>query len=64
MVGELLTTVIAEQFETLRDGDRYWYTRTLSAAERAQAEATTLAAVIRRNTSIGDEIADDAFHVP
>lgn len=64
MVGELLTTVIAEQFEALRDADRYWYTRTLGPAQRAEAESTTLAAVIRRNTSIGDEIADDAFHVP
>ena len=62
-VGELAFRVIKQQFERLRNGDRYWYQRTLSTAEVADIESTTLADVIRRNTSIGTEISDDVFHV-
>ena len=35
----------------------------LSPQEIADVEATTLADVIRRNTSIGSEISDDVFHI-
>ncbi len=62
-VGELAFHVIKRQFEALRDGDRYWYKGSLSGAERAEVESTTLADVIRRNTSIDAEISDDVFHV-
>ena len=62
-VGELAFHVIRDQFKNLRNGDRYWYERILTAAEIADVEATTLADVIRRNTSIGSEISDDVFHV-
>jgi hypothetical protein len=47
----------------LRDGDRYWYQLTSTPEELADLESTTLADVIRRNTSIGSEISDDVFHV-
>jgi peroxidase len=62
-VGELAFQVIRRQFERLRDGDRYWYLRLFSGPEIAELESTTLADVIRRNTSIGSEIGDDVFHV-
>ena len=62
-VGELAFHVIRGQFERLRDGDRYWYQNQFTAEEIADLESTTLADVIRRNTSIGDEISDDVFHV-
>ncbi len=62
-VGELAFQVIRLQFQRLRDGDRYWYEWTFSPAEIADLESTTLADVIRRNTSIGAEISDDVFHV-
>ena len=62
-VGELAFRVIRLQFERLRDGDRYWYQNQFTDAEIAELESTTLADVIRRNTSIGDEISDDVFHV-
>jgi len=62
-VGELAFRVIRGQFERLRDGDRYWYQMTFSPEEIAELESTTLADVIRRNTSIGAEISDDVFHV-
>lgn len=62
-LGELAFRVIRDQFERLRQGDRYWYQRTFTAEEIAELESTTLADVIRRNTSIGSEMSDDVFHV-
>ncbi len=62
-VGELAHHVIKSQFEALRAGDRYWYQNSLTPSEIADVEATTLADVIRRNTSIDAEISDDVFHV-
>lgn len=62
-VGELAFHVIRSQFRNLRDGDRYWYRIKLTAQEIADVESTTLADVIRRNTTIGAELGDDVFHV-
>jgi hypothetical protein len=50
-VGELTGTVITDQFERLRDGDRFWYRRIFSGRALAEIEQTTLASVIRRNTT-------------
>ncbi len=62
-LGPLFFTIVKEQFEALRDGDRFWYQRTLTGPERRQVESTRLADVIRRNTAIGREIPDDVFRV-
>lgn len=62
--GELITAVLVEQFEALRDGDRHWYRRDLHPLVRSWVEATTLADVIRNNTPIGFELQDDVFHMP
>lgn len=62
-VGPLFFEVLKTQFEALRDGDRYWYQNSLPADELVEVENTTLADVIRRNTSIDTEIPDDVFHV-
>jgi hypothetical protein len=61
LVGELFFIVIADQFERLRDGDRFWYQRVFSGRELAALERTTLARIIRRNTRVGREIPDDVF---
>ncbi len=61
MVGELIYTVVTDQFRRLRDGDRFWYQRVFSGDELAEIETTRLSDVIRRNTPIGDEIQDDVF---
>ena len=61
IVGELLLAVIADQFEALRDGDRFWYQSILSGSLLAEVEGTTLADVIRRNTMIDQEIQDNVF---
>ena len=61
MVGELVFSALKEQFEALRDGDRYWYEQTLNRHE--MKEVTRLAVIIRRNTSIGGEIQNNVFRV-
>lgn len=62
MVGELTFWAMTKQFESLRDGDRFWYQRTLTITELQ--EVTSLASIIRRNTTIGDEISNNVFLVP
>lgn len=63
LVGELVATVLKQQFEALRDGDRYWYQRVLNRQQLDTIRNTRLSDIIRRNTVIGNEIADDVFHV-
>jgi len=62
-VGELFQAILAKQFAALRDGDRFWYARLLTPAERKIVENSRLSDVIRRNTSIGAELPQDVFHV-
>ena len=64
MVGELFFHVIREQFEALRDGDRYWWELALGPQDRQRVENTRLSDIIRRNTGIGNELQDDVFRVP
>ena len=63
MLGELFHTIVTLQFKALRDGDRFWYQRSLSQDELREVEKTKLAHIIRRNTDIGDEISDNVFIV-
>jgi hypothetical protein len=63
LVGELLFRVMKSQFEALRDGDRFWYELVLTPEEIQQVENNRLSDIIRRNTDIGRELADDVFHV-
>jgi hypothetical protein len=52
-VGPLLYRVIKDQFERLRDGDRFWYENgQFTPSELVQIRTTTLADIIRRNTGI------------
>lgn len=62
-LGELFFNIIKTQFEALRDGDRYWYEWSMSVSDIVEIDSTTLADVIRRNTTIDTEIDDDVFHV-
>ncbi len=63
-LGELFHHIVKDQFERLRDGDRFWYERTFSGDELEIIRNTTLADIIRRNTLIQDEISDAVFVVP
>jgi hypothetical protein len=50
-VGELVYTVLGEQFTRLRDGDRFWYENNqFDASELEEIRATRLSDVIHRNT--------------
>ena len=62
-LGELFAEIIVIQFESLRDGDRFWYTRDLSKEDKREVENTTLSDIIKRNTDIGDELQDNVFFV-
>ena len=62
-VGPLRYHIIKDQFEALRDGDRYWYAVSLSRKERKMVQRLRLSDIIRLNTDIGKEINNDVFHV-
>ncbi|HEY1381052.1 MAG TPA: peroxidase family protein, partial [Gemmataceae bacterium] len=50
--GPTIRAVLVDQFTRLRDGDRFWYQRAFSGAALNAIQHTTLADVIRRNTSL------------
>lgn len=50
-MGPLFKAILVDQFQRLRDGDRFWYQRDLNRSELSQVESTSLADVIRRNTT-------------
>lgn len=61
LVGELFFTVIKDQFQRLRDGDRFWYQNVFSGEDLATLESTTLGAIIRRNTGARKEMSGNVF---
>ena len=63
LVGETFARILGDQFERLRDGDRFWYKAYLPRFLVDNVESQTLAAIIRRNTTIGNELQDDVFRV-
>src|SRR5206468_1847763 len=64
LLGSTLITILTDQFERLRDGDRFWYEAYLDPATLATVQNTTLTDIIRRNTTITTEIQDDVFELP
>ena len=63
MLGPTFRTVLVRQFGALRDGDRFWWERSLSAEERRLVEGVRLADVIRRNTGVRSELPDLVFRI-
>ncbi|MFO1000634.1 MAG: peroxidase family protein [Planctomycetaceae bacterium] len=51
-VGETFQTIIVDQFERLRDGDRFWYQNQFSGRQLAQLQKTSLSDVIERNADL------------
>ncbi|MCA8998627.1 MAG: VCBS repeat-containing protein [Planctomycetaceae bacterium] len=51
-VGETFQTILVDQFERLRDGDRFWYQNVFSGRELDGIERTTLAGILERNTEL------------
>jgi hypothetical protein len=61
MVGETFQKIIAQQFTSLRDGDRLWYeNQGFDEATLDRIQHTTLSDLIERNTATGF-VQDDAF---
>jgi peroxidase len=63
-LGRLFSAMLRRQFTLLRDGDRFWYRRTLRVTEIAEVERTRLSDIIKRNTDIGREMQVNVFRVP
>ena len=62
MVGNTLTKVLTDQFERVRDGDRFWYENYLSPTLCALVNDQPLSRIIRRNTNIRRrDIQDNVF---
>ncbi len=60
-LGPTFTAIIADQFQRLRDGDRFWYEGTFSGQQLNQIRNTTLADVIERNTDL-TKLQDNVFY--
>lgn len=63
LMGESMTTILKDQFERLRDGDRFWYQNQYSGAQLDELNNLSLADVIRRNSDISN-IQDHAMVAP
>ena len=63
MVGPTFFMILRDQFERLRDGDRFWYESYLPADLVQMVRGQTLARIIRRNTTIGNELQLNVFLV-
>ncbi len=64
MVSETTYTILKDQFERLRDGDRFWYQTYLPRVLVAGLERQPLSEIIRRNTTVGHELQKDVFRLP
>lgn len=62
-VGPLLQRALVDQFERIRDGDRFWYERSLKGEELARVKQTKLSDVILRNTSLTN-VPENVFLLP
>src|SRR5262249_19571280 len=50
--GPLTRRILADQFERLRDADRFWYQRVFSGAQLTLLENTKLSDIIERNSGV------------
>ena len=59
-VGPLFDAIISDQFERLRDGDRFWYQNEFSGPQLDALNRTHLSDIIRRNTTLTN-VQDNVF---
>ena len=64
LLGPTFTTIIADQFERLRDGDPYYFENALDPTDVRMVKNTTLSDIITRNTDATDMQADVFMNVP
>lgn len=53
-MGETFTQILVDQFERLRDGDRFWYQNVFTGTMLAQIQSTRLADIIKRNSNVAN----------
>lgn len=61
LLGRTGVRILRDQFVRLRDGDRFWYERSLPPAMVNFINSRKLSHIIRDNTSAGAEIQENAF---
>jgi peroxidase len=61
LIGELFYRIIKDQFERLRDGDRFYYEGRLPPSLVEWVERRTLARILRRNSGAGPELPENVF---
>lgn len=59
-LGETFTAILVDQFERLRDGDRYWFQNQFTGEQLSEIESTSLSDIIERNTTL-TSVQDNAF---
>jgi hypothetical protein len=64
LLGPTLIAVLTDQFQRLRDGDRFWYETYLDPGTLATVQATRLSDIIRRNTTILTGLQNNVFSLP
>jgi hypothetical protein len=62
-VGELMRTVLVNQFTRSRDGDRFYFEKTLSGSALNRVLDTRLSDIIRRNTTLTN-VQEEVFRDP
>jgi hypothetical protein len=60
-LGVTMSLILKDQFERLRDGDRFYYENQYSGADLAELNNLTLSDIIKRNTDI-ENIQDNVFY--
>jgi peroxidase len=64
MVGPTFHAILKDQFERLRDGDRFWHEGYLPPSVLQNVRDQNLSRILRRNTGIGGEIQNNVWIVP
>ena len=61
-LGETAHAILVDQFERLRDGDRFWFERTMTAEEIAEIKSLKLSDIVKLNSQITN-IKSDIFRI-
>lgn len=64
LVGQTFHAILKDQFERLRDGDRFWHEGYLPPSVLQNVRDQNLTRILRRNTGIGGEIQNNVWIVP